>query len=80
MKEAYKKSDGRKIDGRRVVVDVERGNNFFSTFLTPPPRIIPNLTPGCNLYITPSNTAPYNRPNCAQMAAPALRRRAREHA
>lgn len=25
MKEAYKKSDGRKIDGRRVVVDVERG-------------------------------------------------------
>jgi len=25
MKEAYKRSDGRKIDGRRVVVDVERG-------------------------------------------------------
>lgn len=25
MKEAYKRSDGRKIDGKRVVVDVERG-------------------------------------------------------
>jgi len=25
MKEAYKRTDGRKIDGRRVVVDVERG-------------------------------------------------------
>ena len=25
MKDAYKRSDGRKIDGRRVVVDVERG-------------------------------------------------------
>eukprot|EP00955_Chlamydomonas_euryale_P002865 30504-Chlamydomonas_euryale.AAC.1 len=25
MKEAYKLADGRKIDGRRVVVDVERG-------------------------------------------------------
>jgi U1 small nuclear ribonucleoprotein len=25
MKEAYKRSDGRKIDGRRVLVDVERG-------------------------------------------------------
>lgn len=25
MREAYKRSDGRKIDGRRVVVDVERG-------------------------------------------------------
>ena len=25
MKEAYKQADGRKIDGRRVVVDVERG-------------------------------------------------------
>jgi len=25
MKEAYKQADGRKIEGRRVVVDVERG-------------------------------------------------------
>jgi hypothetical protein len=25
MKEAYKASDGRKIEGRRVLVDVERG-------------------------------------------------------
>ena len=25
MKEAYKNADGRKIEGRRVVVDVERG-------------------------------------------------------
>jgi U1 small nuclear ribonucleoprotein len=25
MKEAYKLADGRKIEGRRVVVDVERG-------------------------------------------------------
>jgi U1 small nuclear ribonucleoprotein len=25
MKEAYKQSDGRKIEGRRILVDVERG-------------------------------------------------------
>lgn len=25
MKEAYKASDGRKIEGRRILVDVERG-------------------------------------------------------
>ena len=25
MKEAYKSADGRKIEGRRVLVDVERG-------------------------------------------------------
>jgi hypothetical protein len=37
MKEAYKKSDGRKIDGRRVVVDVERGHHLtFSLGLLQP--------------------------------------------
>lgn len=25
MKEAYKRADGRKVEGKRVVVDVERG-------------------------------------------------------
>ena len=28
-KTAYKQADGKKIDGRRVMVDVERGRRFF---------------------------------------------------
>ena len=30
MKEAYKQSDGRKIEGRRILVDVERGRTVES--------------------------------------------------
>jgi U1 small nuclear ribonucleoprotein 70kDa len=28
MTNAYKRADGRKIDGRRIIVDVERGRSF----------------------------------------------------
>ena len=44
MKEAYKRADGKKVEGRRVVVDVERGRtvpnwSVFLTFIPPTSRI-----------------------------------------
>jgi len=44
MKEAYKRADGKKVEGKRVVVDVERG------------RTVPNwyVFPSLLVYITTS--------------------------
>lgn len=36
MKEAYKAADGRKIEGRRVLVDVERGRTVESWWVAAP--------------------------------------------
>lgn len=29
MTSAYKRADGKKIDGRRIIVDVERGRYYY---------------------------------------------------
>lgn len=58
MKEAFDRADGRKIDGRRVLVDVERGRtvkgwkprSVFSRvfpFIPPSHSLVPPLTNAC---------------------------------
>lgn len=37
MRVAYKRGDGRKIDGRRVLVDVERGRTVRNWLVSPEP-------------------------------------------
>ena len=35
MKEAYKRADGKKVEGKRVVVDVERGRTVPNWYVIP---------------------------------------------
>lgn len=61
MKEAYKRADGKKVEGRRVVVDVERG------------RTVPNWSAPSSLLVHDVSVAIYSFGSCTMLVSPAQR-------
>ena len=58
MKNAYKMADGRKVENKRVTVDVERGRTVPNWYVLPASLLVPaapHLRAGTCLYVPMSN-------------------------